>query len=113
VTRSLPGVRSLRSSSTPLGSALRRAYGAALYVDRDHPGVADHVTEAIESAGDDEPWTAMRWMVVSALVRRACQGLPVGVSDSYADEALRMLRIQLAIALQEGYATIEMGAERA
>ena len=27
-------------------------------------------------------------------------------------ESLRMLRIQLAIALHEGYATIEMGAQR-
>jgi hypothetical protein len=105
-------VRPLRSSSTPLGSALRRAYGAALYVDRDHPGVADDVAEAIDATGEDEPWTAMRWMVFSALVRRACQGLPVGFSDSYADQALRMLRIQLAVALQEGYATIELGAQR-
>jgi hypothetical protein len=105
-------VRSLRLSSTPLGSALRRAYGAAIYVDRDHPGVADLVAEAIDAAGDDETWTAMRWMVVSALVRRACEGLPIGAGDSHADQALRMLRIQLAIALHEGYATIEMGAQR-
>jgi hypothetical protein len=105
-------VRSLSPSSTPLGSALRRAYGAAVYVDRDHPGVADHVAEAIDAAGDDETWTAMRWMVFSALVRRATQGLPIGTSDSHADQALRMLRIQLAIALHEGYATIEMGAQR-
>jgi hypothetical protein len=50
--------------------------------------------------------------VVSALVRRACEGLPIGAGDSHADQALRMLRIQLAIALHEGYATIEMGAQR-
>jgi hypothetical protein len=105
-------VRPLRRTSAPLDSALRRAYGAALYVDRDHPGVADHVAEAIDAVGSDETWTAMRWMVFSALVRRACQGLPVGTGGSHADQALRMLRIQLAIALHEGYATIEAGAQR-
>jgi len=94
----------------PLAIALERAYGAALYLDRTHAGVADRVAEVVEAATCDEPWTAMRWMILGALVRRACEGLDSGFGTSHTDHALRTLRLQLALALRESYAEIPIGA---
>lgn len=93
-------------SSSLIPTALRRAYGAAVYLDRKHPGVADRVTEAAEAAVVDEEWTAMRWMVFGAYIRRACADLPAGLGDTYSDQALRTLRVQLALALREAHAAI-------
>jgi hypothetical protein len=96
--------------SAPLAVALRRAYGAALYLDRTYDGVADRVGEAIDAATCDEPWTAMRWMILGALVRHACSGLPAGFGTSHSDHAVRTVRLQLALALREAYAEIPIGA---
>jgi hypothetical protein len=95
----------------PLALALQRAYGAALYLDRTHAGVADRVAEAVEAASCDEPWTAMRWMIFGALVRRACEDLDTGFGTSHTDRALRTLRVQLSLALHEAYAELPIGAQ--
>jgi len=91
-------------------AALRRAYGAALYLDPTHPGTADRVNEAIDAATCDEAWTAMRWMIFGALVRRACSDLPAGFGDTHADHALRTVRLQLAHAMREAYDAIPISA---
>lgn len=97
-------------TSAPLAVALRRAYGAALYLDRTHDGLADRVGEAIGAATYDEPWTAMRWMIFGALVRHACSELPAGFGNSHSDHAVRTVRLQLALALREAYTEIPIGA---
>jgi hypothetical protein len=72
--------------------------------------VLERVHEAVEAASCDEPWTAMRWMIFGALVRRACAELPAGFGSSHGDHAIRMVRLQLAFALQEAYTEIPIGA---
>ena len=97
-------------TSAPLAVALRRAYGAALYLDRTYDGIADRVGEAVDAASSDEPWTAMRWMILGALVRHACCELPAGFGNSHDDHAIRTVRLQLAFALREAYTEIPIGA---
>jgi hypothetical protein len=97
-------------STEPLAVALRRAYGAALYLDSTHPGVAEQVGEAVDAASYDESWTAMRWMIFGALVRRACAGLPAGFGNSHEDHAIRTVRLELAQAMRDAYDEIPIGA---
>ena len=90
--------------------ALRRAYGAALYLDPTYPGIADRVAEAIDAATCEEAWSAMRWMIFGALVRKACSDLPAGFGGTHADHALRTVRLQLAQAMREAYDAIPISA---
>jgi hypothetical protein len=93
------GLVSSSHRPTPLLVALRRAHGAALYLDQQYPGLADRVGAVIDVVPDDRPWTVREWMAFSILVRRACRDLPFGESDSHADHAIWTLRRQLARAL--------------
>jgi hypothetical protein len=84
---------------TPLLVALRRAQGAALYLENAYPGIAERVGAIIDVVPADRPWTVREWMAFSILVRRACRDLPFSESDNHADHAIWTLRRQLARAL--------------
>jgi hypothetical protein len=84
---------------SPLLRALRRAHGAALYLDGQYPGLPDRVGAIIDVVPTDRPWTVREWMAFSILVRRACRDLPFGQNETHADHAIWTLRRQLARAL--------------
>jgi hypothetical protein len=90
-----------------LGVALRRAYGAALYLDSSYPGTADRVDVVIDSVPSDDVWTSQHWMAFSIVVRRACLGLPSGEDGGASTAAaLQMLRLQLDHALDAAHAAL-------
>src|SRR4029079_11646213 len=74
-----------------LGVALRRAYGAALYLESDYPGIADRVDAVIDAVPSDDVSTSRSWMAFSIVVRRSCLGLPFSEGDTYTDHAIWML----------------------
>ena len=53
-----------------LGAALRRAYGAALYLDSAHDGIAARVDAVIALVPADDVWTSQHWIAFSTVVRR-------------------------------------------
>jgi hypothetical protein len=89
-----------------LGVALRRAYGAALYLESDYPGIADRVDAVIDAVPSDDVWTSRSWMAFSIVVRRSCLGLPFSEGDTYSDHAIWMLRRQLARVLLAAHAEL-------
>jgi hypothetical protein len=90
-----------------LGAALRRAFGAALYLDSTYPGIAGRVDAVIGTIPADDVWTPQHWMAFSTVVRRLCLGLPSGDDpDAYAETAVRMLRLQLGRALDAAHAAL-------
>ena len=84
---------------SPLVVALRRAHGAALYLEQEYPGIADRTGAIVDVVPSDRPWTVREWMAFSILVRRACRDLPVGENETHAGHAIVTLRRQLARAL--------------
>ena len=98
--------------SSPLTVALRRAYGAALYLEDAHPGLADRVGAVLAAVPADRVWTARGQIAFSILVRRACRGLPFGDGDTHAEHAIGTLRRQLARALVVAHAEMKAAAER-
>ena len=90
----------------PLAVALRRAYGAALYLESTYPGVSDRVEALSDAVPADAAWTTRRWMEFSIIVRRTCRGLPFSAADAHADHALWTLRRQLAHALLSAHAAL-------
>jgi hypothetical protein len=97
--------------STSLTVALRRAYGAALYLEEQHPGLADRVGAVIDTVPADQQWTTREWMAFSIVVRRACRGLPFSDGDTHADHAIVTLRRQLARALVAAHMQLNASAE--
>jgi hypothetical protein len=91
--------------------ALRRAYGAALYLDQHHPGLPDRIGAVIDTVRHDQLWTPRDWMAFSIVVRRACRGLPFSDGDTHADQAIVTLRRQLARALVMAHAQLNASAE--
>jgi hypothetical protein len=91
--------------------ALHRAYGAALYLEDRHPGLADRIDAVIATVPADQLWTPRDWMAFSIVVRRACRGLPFSDGDTHADHAIVTLRRQLARALVAAHAQLNPSAE--
>ena len=110
--RSSVRVVSSAHRSSPLTVALRRAYGAALYLEERHPGVVDRVLAVADAVPIGRPWTGRQGMAFSIVVRRACQGLPFSDGDTHADHAIWTLRRQLARALIAAHAELNAAAER-
>jgi hypothetical protein len=96
--------------SSPLVVALRRAHGAAVYLEQQYPGLADRVDAVIDVVPGERPWTVREWMAFSILVRRACRDLPFGASDGHADHAVWTLRRQLARALVAAHQELNASA---
>ena len=103
--------RSSAHRSTPLTVALRRAYGAALYLEPRHPGLADRIGAVIDTVPADQVWTIREWMAFSIVVRRACRGLPFSDGDTHADRAIWTLRQQLARALVAAHVQLNAASE--
>ena len=97
---------SYQHRSLALGVALRRAYGAALYLESDYPGIGDRVDAVIDALPGDDVWTSRAWMTFSVVVRRACLGLPFSDGDTYRDHAIWMFRRQLARVLLAAHAEV-------
>jgi hypothetical protein len=94
-------------SGQALGAALRRAYGAALYLDATYAGIAGRVDAVIGLVPADDVWTSQHWLSFSTVVRRLCLGLPVSDDpDAYGETALRMLVLQLGRALDAAHAAL-------
>ena len=86
--------------------ALRRAYGAAVYLDARQPGIAQRVADVRSCGLADEPWTATRWVMFGALGRAAVHGLEAGSGNGHADHAALVLRAQLVYAVSAVQAAV-------
>jgi len=91
--------------------ALRRAFGAALYLEAQHPGLSDRIGAVIDTVPHDQRWTPRDWMAFSIVVRRACRGLPFSDGDTHADKAIWTLRQQLARALVAAHVELNAAPE--
>jgi hypothetical protein len=90
-----------------LGVALRRAYGAALYLEPAYPGIAGRVDVVVGTLPADDVWTSRDWMAFSIVVRRVCLELPpVDDRRAHAAVARRALERQLGRALDEAHAAL-------